>query len=311
MVGRLLRSRHRALDKPENFRTRGFTLIELLVVIAIIGVLVALLLPAVQFAREAARRTQCQNNLRQIALAVHSYHDALRTLPPGDTSANLSGTSGFTAILPFMEESKSAQLYDFSKGNSDPKNMLVVSQRFKSFLCPSANFARPVPIAGCDANNRAPGTYAFCSGSLDAWGNVVPGGVPNNGAIIFPTAGTTSLSSISDGVSVTFLAGESDWNYRDYMFTSGPCSGQVRGGFSYWSSPYPLATMFSTLGPFNPKSLNGDSKRLSNFRSSHPGGVSMANCDGSVRFWADMVNHATLDATATRQGNEPFGGIPE
>lgn len=282
MVGRL--------SRLERERARAFTLIELLVVIAIIGILVALLLPAVQFAREAARRMQCQNNLKQISLAVHHYHDTLRTLPPGDTSTNLSGTSGFTAILPFMEESKMAQLYDFSKGNSDPKNMLVVSTRLQTFLCPSANFVRPVPIAGCDANNRAPGTYAFCSGSQDAWGNaLVPSGIPNNGAIIFPTAGTTSFGSITDGTSVTFLAGESNWNYRDYLFTSGPCSGQPRGGFTYWSSPYPLATMFTTLGPFNPKTLDGDSKRLSNFRSSHTNGVNMATATArftSGRTWS-------------------------
>ena len=297
-----------------SFRRCGraaFTLIELLVVIAIIGILVALLLPAVQFARAAARRMQCQNNLRQISLAVHNYHDTLRLLPPGDTSGTLGGCSGFTAILPFMEESKMAQLYDFSKGNADPKNMMVVSQRLQTFLCPSANFVRQVPNANCDANNRAPGTYAFCSGSLDPYGNVVAGGIPNNGAIIFPTAGTTTFGSITDGTSVTFLAGESNWNFRDYLFTSGPCSGQVRGGFTYWSSPYPLSTMFTTLGPFNPKTLNGDSKRLSNFRSSHPNGVNMANCDGSIHFWSDMVNHAVLDATATRGGNEPFGGIPD
>ena len=306
MVGKSRRS-----DGRSVYRRSGFTLIELLVVIAIIGILVALLLPAVQFAREAGRRMQCQNNLKQIALAVHNYHDTLRTLPPGDTSANLSGTSAFTAILPFMEESKAADLYDFKKGNSDPKNMLVVSQRFQTFLCPSANFVRPVPISGCDANNRAPGTYAFCSGSLDAWGNMVAGGVPNNGAIIFPSAGTTTLGSVTDGTAFTFLAGESNWNFRDYTFTSGPCNGQVRGGFSYWSSPYPLATMFTTMGPFNPKSMNGDSRRLSNFRSSHPNGVNMTNCDGSVRFWSEVVNHAVLDATATRAGNEPFGGIPD
>ena len=311
MVRRLLPSKRQMRCPLSRTQSRGFTLIELLVVIAIIGILIALLLPAVQFAREAGRRLQCQNNLKQIALAVHLYHDTLRTLPPGDTSANLSGTSGFTAILPFMEESKAAALYDFNKGNSDPKNMLVVSQRFQTFLCPSASYARPVPIAGCDANNRAPGTYAFCSGSLDAWGNAVSGGIPHNGAIIFPTAGTTTFGSITDGTSVTFLAGESHWNFRDYLFTSGPCTGQIRGGFSYWSSPYPLATMFTTLGPFNPKAMNGDTKRLSNFRSCHPNGLNMANCDASIRFWSSMDNHAVLDATATRAGNEAFGGTPD
>ena len=82
------------------------------------------------------------------------------------------------------------------------------------------------------------------------------------------------------------------------------CSGQVRGGFSYWSSPYPLATVFTTRGPFNPKSMAGDSTRLSNFRSNHPRGVNMANVDGSIRFVGETIDHASSDAAATRAGGE-------
>jgi len=78
----------------------------------------------------------------------------------------------------------------------------------------------------------------------------------------------------------------------------------VRGGFTYWSSPYPLATAFTTRGPFNPKSMAGDSNRLSNFRSNHPGGVNMANVDGSIRFVGETIDHAALDAAATRAGGE-------
>ena len=78
----------------------------------------------------------------------------------------------------------------------------------------------------------------------------------------------------------------------------------MRGGFSYWSSPYPLATNFSTKGPFNPQSMNGDSKRLSNFRSSHPGGVNMGLCDGSVRFFQQSISATILDSMATRRGGE-------
>lgn len=284
----------------------AFTLIELLVVIAIIGILVALLLPAVQFARESARRMQCQNNLRQVGLAVHHYHDALKLLPPGDTSGNLAGTSAFTVILPFLEHSNTIQFYDFSKGNSDPANRKAVSQRLQVYLCPSCVFVRGVPRAGCDANLRAPGTYAFCSGSLDPWSGVTPTGPLNNGAIVYPPSGNTSLGSITDGTSNTFLAGESHWGFSDYLFTSGPCSGQARGGFTYWSSPYPLATMFTTQGGFNPKRMAGDTRRLANFRSNHPSGVNMANCDGSIRFWSENSHHGILDASATRSGNEAF-----
>src|SRR5687767_16023581 len=93
----------------------AFTLVELLVVIAIIGVMVALLLPAVQAAREAARRMQCSNHLKQIALAAHNYHDSQNFLPPGSTSPTLSGSSGFAAILPYLEANNAYTLYNFSK----------------------------------------------------------------------------------------------------------------------------------------------------------------------------------------------------
>jgi prepilin-type processing-associated H-X9-DG protein len=278
--------------------------VELLVSIAIIGMLIALLLPAVQAAREAGRRTQCSNQLKQIGLAVHGYHDTYRRLPPAWTNPALSGESAFAHILPFLEQANAFDLYDFTKGNSDPANLKVVAQKMPGFLCPSCNFVRQVPISGCDANDRAPGTYAFCTGSDDPWASV-----PHNGAIVHynpnePSATPTRFSSIIDGTSNTFLSGESHWGFADYLFSSGPCSGQVRGGFTYWSSPYPLATNFSTQGPFNPQSMNGDSKRLASFRSSHPGGVNMGLCDGSVRFFQQSISSAVLDGMATRQGGE-------
>jgi prepilin-type processing-associated H-X9-DG protein len=271
--------------------------VELLVVIAIIGVLVALLLPAVQQAREAARRMQCANHLKQIALAVHGYHDMHKFLPPASMNANLAGSSGFAVILPHLEQASLYTLYDFSKGNSDPVNLQAVSQRIKTYICPSCFFARNVPISGCDANDRAPGTYAFSTNTGDPYG-------VSDGAIVNAVTPLTRLASITDGTSNTFLAGEAHWGFRDYTFTSGPCTGQVRGGFSYWSSPYPLATVFTTRGPFNPQAMNGDSLRLATFRSSHPTGVNMAHVDGSVRFVVENVDHTVLDATATRDGGE-------
>jgi type II secretory pathway pseudopilin PulG len=281
----------------------AFTLVGLLVVIAIIGVLVALLLPAVQSAREAARRTQCVNQLRQIAIATHNYHDVHTNLPPGDDDGSFGGASALARILPYIEASTTYTLYDFSKGNSHPVNLQAVSQKIPVLICPSNVFARPVPIAGCDANNRAPGTYAFCSGNGDPYGTPALGNSPN-GAIVNGASGPTSMASILDGTSNTLLLGESHWHFRDYLFTSGPCSGQVRGGFSYWSSPYPLATLFTTRGPFNPQKMASDSKRLMNFRSLHPGGVNLANCDASTRFWSSTTSATVLDAVASRDGGE-------
>jgi prepilin-type N-terminal cleavage/methylation domain-containing protein len=284
-------------------RYRGFTLVELLVVIAIIGVLVALLLPAVQAAREAARRMSCSNNLKQIALAVHNYHDTMQKLPPGEANGTYAGSSAFAAILPFLEANNTYMLYDFTQGNSAPVNKAAVEQKIKSYICPSCVFVRSVPNPLCDANNRAPGTYAFSSGSDDPYGTDVLGN-PNNGAIVNGASSPTALKDITDGASNTLLAGESHWGFKDYLFSSGPCSGQVRGGFSYWSSPYPLATLFTTKGVFNPQQMAGQSSRLYNFRSSHPAGVNMAICDGSVRFFTQFVDANLLNAVATRNGGE-------
>jgi prepilin-type processing-associated H-X9-DG protein len=270
--------------------------------------LIALLLPAVQAAREAGRRTQCANNLKQIGLAVHGYHDTYRRLPPAWSNPALSNESTFTHILPYLEQSSAFELYDFTLGNSHPSNLQVVAQRIPGFLCPSCNFVRQVPMTGCDANDRAPGTYAFCTGSDDPWAAAVP----HNGAIVYykpddPATTPTRFASLRDGTSGTFLSGESHWGFMDYLFGAfppTPCSGQVRGGFSYWSSPYPLATSFTTRGPFNPRSMSGDTTRLANFRSSHPNGVNMGFCDGSVRFFQETISSTVLNAMATRQGGE-------
>ena len=287
-------------------RRRGFTLIELLVVIALIAILISLLLPAVQQAREAARRTQCTNNLKQISLAIHHYHDAFQVLPLVSLDTGHSKSSAFVAILPYLDQANAYQKYDFNQGNSSAANLAVVSQRIAAYLCPSAVIRRQVPISGCDANDRAPGTYAVSTGSGDPWGTSASGN-PLNGAISNSGSGKTSFASITDGTSQTLLAGEQAWGFADYLFTSGPCNGQIRWGFGYWSSPYPLSTGFTTLGPFNPKSLKGDNTRLSNFRSDHVGVVNMSMCDGSVRFLSENIDHKLLDGLATRAGQETVG----
>ncbi|MFN9717911.1 MAG: DUF1559 domain-containing protein, partial [Planctomycetota bacterium] len=125
-------------------KKRGFTLIELLVVIAIIAILVALLLPAVQQAREAARRTQCKNNLKQIGLALHNYESTFSMLPPGSVVA-VAGSGGITSevcpiplILPFFEQSSAYALFDFNVAiNTHPNNLAARQFKFPMLQCPS------------------------------------------------------------------------------------------------------------------------------------------------------------------------------
>lgn len=196
----------------------GFTLVEALVVIAVVGLALALLLPAVQVAREAARRRECANHLRQFGLALASYHDALRTFPPALVADfDLAGFDEYAGansmLLPYMEQTNLHSLYDRNRPwyQQSPR---VAQTVLPSFVCPSVSQANPSEIPFL-ANNPGVGTgglyavtnYVFCKGPNDAW-CLAPALVPADERGMFDVNFAMRDSGIRDGLSQTIAMGE-------------------------------------------------------------------------------------------------------
>ena len=322
---------------------RGFTLIELLVVIAIIGVLIALLLPAVQSAREAARRAQCTNNLKQIALATHNYHDTLGSFPPGAKYDRWATWYHF--VLPFMESSQLQAAYNFDGSTvsapsltyNSVQNTTVSYTVVDAFQCPSDGVQR-VQLGG-PAPGAVQGNYGVNYGNTGTgyWQINYPEGctpgtagcVPFLGApFSWVSAGPGSpvrtfgrsydIGSIRDGTSNTLMASE----VLQGQSANDPTQVDLRGfiqygassGFSTYLAPnstqpdlVQLANYCSFPFSDNPpcqQRSNGTFRDMFAARSRHPGGVNALFCDGSVRFIKDSISLVTWRAASTSRGGE-------
>jgi prepilin-type N-terminal cleavage/methylation domain-containing protein/prepilin-type processing-associated H-X9-DG protein len=217
----------RALRKNRNHCRRGFTLVELLVVIAIIGVLVALLLPAIQAAREAARRSQCANNLKQLGLAVQMHHDAKKAFPTGRNATDTRSVSWAYYCLPYMEQQTMFTAYQRGLEVFEPGNAMTFRTPVPTFFCPS----RRGPVADSDFDNNdgaatvppeaaqkaAPGDYAANAGDEDFNGDAerLPSGLGAVGDNFDPvdtgpifTRSKINERQVTDGLSNTFAVGE-------------------------------------------------------------------------------------------------------
>jgi prepilin-type N-terminal cleavage/methylation domain-containing protein/prepilin-type processing-associated H-X9-DG protein len=271
----------------------AFTLIELLVVIAIIATLIALLVPAVQKVREAAARTQCINNLKQIGLALHSYHDANHGLPPGyradgayvDGAADTAPGWGWGAyILPYLEQTPLHQQIDFNR--AVPGNPAVAATVIPIYLCPSdlapaGQFAVPDAF-GNIVLMAAPASYAACVGGDESETD------GRTGAGVFYRNSRTRLTEITDGTSTTIMVGERAWANANGIWVGAiaggvckrgplnPCPGSGAG----W---YPAATLVQAHSHLNNTTTDTDGG-LDDFSSRHDGGSHFVFADGHVAF---------------------------
>jgi prepilin-type N-terminal cleavage/methylation domain-containing protein len=304
---------------------KAFTLVELLVVIAIIGVLVALLLPAVQAAREAARRMSCTNNQKQLALAIHGYHDTYQVMPWAMSQG--FGITYHAHVYPFMEQTPLYNIIQFQESGSGHDNTpnssfsILAKTVVKNLHCPSEKIGYTWGPALNGLSGRAVGSYVGCVGSdVDKDVTQVQGTIDvrcGNGMLtVFHVASTVNrtgpfrFAEVTDGLSNTFLGGESPFSVQ------GVCTICDRMyGYSYDGDAANGASgendfsevVCSTFYPMNrsmlSQSVPGDERELS-FGSYHPGGCVMHLGDGSVRFVAQSIDMAIWKGTGSRNGGE-------
>jgi prepilin-type N-terminal cleavage/methylation domain-containing protein len=300
------------LNGPSRRRS-GFTLVELLVVIAIIGVLVALLLPAVQAAREAARRTQCANNLKQMGIALHNYHDTFLVFPFGWSDRGAGWT---TMILPQIEQKNLWDTLGFNESNNwdsdNTPNEKACGTFIQTFRCPSMTTV-PKHVENQGIPGRVPSSYrGVASSTADS-------DDPSTSASgrffeqldmegIFFCCSKVRMAEISDGTSNTFMIGESkaetfsqDGNQMDFWYIGSPqidpCNCQTGKGATEQSE-----FCGSTGVPINARTkpaLSGYIKELS-FSSLHPNGCQFVLADGSVRYVPYSINTATYQGMGSR-----------
>jgi prepilin-type N-terminal cleavage/methylation domain-containing protein/prepilin-type processing-associated H-X9-DG protein len=312
--------------------TRGraaFTLVELLVVIAIIGILVALLLPAVQAAREAARRAQCVNNLKQIGLATINYHDTKKTLPPARYRDK--HIAWFAFIMPFFEASNEYDLWNFDKWYTDPVNKRARTTYVPMYFCPSRRgggqegLMAPATVASIYNAQGSTGDYAgnygrSISGPLTSPDPVTGLIIPEDfGVIVTPECFATSscpkffssvkFKSITDGTSKTFLAGEKHVPPKHYGVVGTPDDSIYEGDFvSNHSRAAGLLYPPAPDGDYEGDGTGGNPYWGNLFGSRHPGVTQFVFCDGSVRTVNTSIDLVVYEAMSTRDQGETVTG---
>ncbi len=306
-------------------RRRAFTLVELLVVIAIIGILVALLRPAIQAAREAARRAQCSNNLKQIGVAFHNYHDTHKCLPALYYYPQMIGTaaqfgySGFYGLLPYLEQKA---LYDDISLSGSP--WVYTNPQVPTFRCPSDPSRTTCTLGGLGTYAKScyglnAGTACSACANGETWSPRLTT-LPKENAV-FSTNSATQMRDILDGTSNVAMMAEILSSTGDDCRGCWVGTASDIGWYRHDRTPNTSVPDFirgtyhisSCVGVYPPCTNTDSGNNLQTWhlaaRSAHPGGVHVVAVDASVRFVADTVNLATWQNYGRPQDREPLGSF--
>lgn len=291
-------------DRQPSINRAGFTLVELLVVIAIIGILVALLLPAVQAAREAARRMQCSNNLKQLGIAMHNYHDTYKRFSPGFMVVNEQGqiNGGWAwAVfhMPFIEQSPlqdklSVTKYTLNEVVSDPALMPMLQTQLSTLKCPSSTVEPLREYLGGTGIMVSTANYTCCRGFFRYSGQTHLQ-KRNNG--VFFGESSVRIAGITDGTSNTIALGE-----RTVL----PAYRQDPKRWPSWCGPGGLTAakgVGSTVSSSVYDKMNHPMD-IHLFSSEHPGGANFCFADGSVRLLSETIHSNNGGVSPKNNGNQ-------